>query len=278
VKVVATAREVRAELAAFKRPQGLVPTMGALHAGHVALLRAARTDCELVTASIFVNPAQFGPGEDLATYPGDREHDLDVMEREGVDLVFAPATSEIYPEHFDTTVSVGRLSRRLEGESRPGHFQGVATAVCKLLAIFRPDRAYFGEKDAQQLLVVGRMNADLGLGAEIVAVPTVREPDGLALSSRNAGLTGEERVAALGLHAGLARAVKLRREGEGDAEVLREAMRAEMGERGVRVDYVSVADPKTLDELSELTDISGPALALVAGFVGKTRLIDNMAL
>ncbi len=278
MKIVARAHDLRAELEASKRPQGLVPTMGALHAGHVALLGAARTDCDTLTASIFVNPAQFGPGEDLATYPGNRQHDLAIMEEEGVDLVFAPATPEIYPEGFDTTVSVGRLSHRLEGESRPGHFQGVATVVCKLLALARPDRAYFGEKDAQQLLVVRQMNADLGLGAEIVAVPTVREPDGLALSSRNAGLTGAERIAAVGLYAGLALARQLRCEGESNAEVLRDAMRSEMDSRGVRMDYVSVADPKTLDELDELADVTGTALALVAGFVGDTRLIDNMAL
>jgi pantoate--beta-alanine ligase len=281
VKVVATAHALRAELEASKRPQGLVPTMGALHAGHVALLRAARAECEFVTASIFVNPAQFGPDEDLATYPGNRERDLAVMEREGVDIVFAPATPEIYPDGFDTTVSVGRLSQRLEGESRPGHFQGVATVVCKLLAIARPDRAYFGEKDAQQLLVIQRMTADLALGVQIVPVPTVREPDGLALSSRNAGLTDDERAAALGLYAGLSRAHKLRRDGESDAETLRQAMRTEMGKRGVRVDYVSVADPQTLDEIGEigkLAEVNGPALALVAGFVGETRLIDNMAL
>lgn len=278
MKIVARAHDLRAELEASKRPQGLVPTMGALHAGHVALLGAARTDCDTLTASIFVNPAQFGPGEDLATYPGNRQHDLAIMEEEGVDLVFAPATPEIYPEGFDTTVSVGRLSHRLEGESRPGHFQGVATVVCKLLALARPDRAYFGEKDAQQLLVVRQMNADLGLGAEIVAVPTVREPDGLALSSRNAGLTGAERIAAVGLYAGLALARQLRCEGESNAEVLRDAMRSEMDSRGVRMDYVSVADPKTLDELDELADVTGTALALVAGHVGDTRLIDNMAL
>jgi len=278
VRVIETAGELRAELNASQHPLGLVPTMGALHAGHVALLRAARAECEFVTASIFVNPAQFGPGEDLATYPGNREYDLGVMEDEGVDLVFAPGTDEIYPDGFDTTVSVGQLSQRLEGESRPGHFQGVATVVCKLLTIFRPDRAYFGEKDAQQLLVVRRMNTDLALGAEIVAVPTVRDPDGLALSSRNAGLTGDERSAALGLHAGLALAVKLRTEGETNAEVLREAIRTKMSKRGVRVDYVSISDPQTLDELDDLGNVSGPALALVAGFVGETRLIDNMAL
>lgn len=275
MRVIETAGELRTALASLPGSQGLVPTMGALHAGHVALLRAARAECELVTASIFVNPAQFGPDEDLATYPGDRERDLAIMKQEGVDLVFAPGADEIYPDGFDTTVSVGRLSRRLEGESRPGHFQGVATVVCKLLTLTRPDRAYFGEKDAQQLLVVRRMAADLAFRVEIVAVPTVREPDGLALSSRNAGLSADERVAAVGLYAGLSLAEKLRREGELNAEVLRDAMRTEMSNRGVRVDYVSIADPQTLDELDEMT---GPALALVAGFVGETRLIDNMAL
>jgi pantoate--beta-alanine ligase len=275
VRIVKTAAALRAELVGRKGPLGLVPTMGALHAGHVALLRTARGECATVAASIFVNPAQFGPNEDFSTYPRDRERDLAVMEEEGVDTVFTPSTLEMYSKSFDTTVSVGRLGQRLEGESRPGHLDGVATVVCKLLAITRPDRAYFGQKDAQQLLVVGRMTEDLGLGAEIIGVPTVRENDGLALSSRNAGLNGDERAAALGLYAGLQGAAALRADGETNADVIRRTIRQEMEATGARVDYVSIANAETLEELVEIT---GPALALVAGFVGEMRLIDNITL
>ena len=275
MRVVKAAAGLRAELEGRNGPLGLVPTMGALHGGHVALLRAARAECATVVASIFVNPAQFGPDEDFSTYPRDTHRDLAIMEEEGVDTVFAPSTDEIYPAGFDTTVSVSRLSRRLEGESRPGHLDGVATVVCKLLAITRPDRAYFGQKDAQQLLVVRRLTGDLGLGAEITGVPTVRENDGLALSSRNSGLNGDERAAALGLYAGLQSAAALRADSETDADVLRRAMRQEMEATCARVDYVSIADAESLEELVEIT---GPALALVAGFVGETRLIDNVAL
>ncbi len=253
----------------------MVPTMGALHAGHIALLRSAKSDCGTVAASIFVNPAQFGSAEDFATYPGNRQHDLTVLEEEGVDVVFTPPTGEMYPTSFDTTVSVGRLAQRLEGASRPGHFDGVATIVCKLLAIARPDRAYFGWKDAQQLLVVRRMSQDLNLGAQIVAVPTVRETDGLALSSRNTALDADERASALGLYAALNRAKTLRSDGETDTDVLKSAMRLEMEMSGIVIDYASITDPETLGEVAEIT---GPALALVAGFVGDTRLIDNLAL
>ena len=177
MRVVATVAAVRAELEEAGRPLGLVPTMGGLHAGHVALLRAARAQCATSVASLFVNPTQFGPGEDYASYPRNRQEDLAIMEQEGVDLVYAPTVDEMYPEGFDTTVSVGRLAQRLEGASRPGHLGGVTTVVCKLISTVRPQKAYFGCKDAQQLLVVGRMAEDLCLGAEIVAVPTVREPD-----------------------------------------------------------------------------------------------------
>lgn len=272
MRLVETVASLRADLAGREAPLGLVPTMGALHAGHVALLRTARAECSSVVASIFVNPAQFGESEDLATYPRDPARDLAIMEREGVDLVFAPSTDEMYPPGFDTTVSVGRLAERLEGASRPGHLQGVATVVCKLFTIVHPDRAYFGRKDAQQLLVVRRMAEDLNLSTEVVPVPTVREPDGLALSSRNAGLSDEERVMALGLYAALQTAKRLRAGGESGAENIRRAMRTEMENRGVAIDYVSIANPATLKEVNSI-DI--PALALVAGYAGATRLIDN---
>ena len=272
MRVARTAAELRGALRGADRAVGLVPTMGALHAGHAALLRAARAECATVAASIFVNPAQFGPGEDLETYPRDMEGDLSAMEREGVDVVFCPSVEEMYPAGFDTTVSVGALSERLEGRSRPGHLSGVATVVCKLICLARPDRAYFGRKDAQQLLVVRRMAADLGLGARIVEVPTVRDPDGLAASSRNARLGPAERAAALGLCAALGAARAELGRGVRDAAALREAMRREMEASGAAVDYVSVADPETLRELGR---VEGRALALVAGSVGGVRLIDN---
>ena len=246
--------------------------MGALHSGHAALLKAARTECATVAASLFVNPAQFGPDEDFDTYPRDTERDLAAMEREGVDFVFAPAVEEIYPPGFDTQVSVGALSQRLEGLSRPGHFQGVATVICKLISIARPDRAYFGQKDAQQLAVVRRVSDDLNLGAEIVAVSTVRESDGLAASSRNRHLRQDQRVAALGLSAAVLAAREAVKNGEADGDALRNLMRSEMESRGVRVDYTSVADP---DSFRELKQVDGPAIALVAGWVGNIRLIDN---
>lgn len=197
------------------------------------------------------------------------------MDEEGVDIVFTPAIQEMYPPNFDTVVKVDSLSSRLEGASRPGHLQWMSTIVCKLLSIVQPDRAYFGQKDAQQLLIVQRMVEDLNLGAEIVAVPTVREADGLAFSSRNSQLTPESRVAALGLYAALQKANRLSRAGETNAEVMKEAMRIEMESRGATVDYVSISKAKTLEELAV---VEGGALALVAGFVSGTRLIDNLAL
>ncbi len=260
----------RAEYAAMARPLGLVPTMGALHEGHMSLVRRAREENATAVVSIFVNPAQFGPGEDFAAYPRDVDADLAKLEEAGVDVVFAPAADEMYPDGFDTHVDVGRIADRLEGEARPGHFRGVATVVCKLLAIVRPDRAYFGSKDAQQGLVIQRLNADLDLGAEIVMCPTVREPDGLALSSRNAYLDARERRAALVLYSALSLASGI---GRGPAEDVRAAMRDVLdAEPLASVDYVSVADAATLEELDV---IDGPALVSLAVRIGSTRLIDN---
>ena len=237
----------------------------------MALVRRARSENLTLAVSVFVNPAQFGPGEDLASYPRDIDADLLKLESAGTDLVFAPSAGEIYPDGFDTYVDVGRTAERLEGAARPGHFRGVATVVCKLLAIVRPDRAYFGQKDAQQSLVVKRLNADLNLGAEIVVVPTVREADGLALSSRNVYLGPEERSAATVLY----RALSLGRDlGISDAEETRRQMRALIeSEPLARIDYVSIADAATLEELDQ---ISGPALASLAVRIGETRLIDNI--
>ena len=250
--------------------------MGALHEGHLSLVRRARSDNATVVASIFVNPAQFGANEDLSTYPRDMDGDLAKLESEGVDLFFAPPLEEVYPDGFATYVDVGPIAERLEGASRPGHFRGVATVVCKLLSIVRPDRAYFGQKDAQQSLVVQRLNADLNLGAEIVVLPIVREPDGLALSSRNEYLGAGDRTAALVLYRSLCLAGELRRSGVTNADEIRGQMRALIeAEPRAAVDYVSVADADTLDEL-DVVDRS--ALVSLAVRIGSVRLIDNLKL
>ena len=259
------------------RPLGLVPTMGALHEGHLALVRRARRENAALAVSIFVNPAQFGPQEDLAQYPRDLERDLDLLRAEGVDLVFVPAPEEVYPPGFDTWVEPGELATRLEGAVRPGHFRGVATVVAKLFNIIRPDRAYFGQKDGQQVAVIRRLTADLNLGPEIVVAPTVRDADGLALSSRNAYLTAAQRAAAPVIYQALRRAEELRRAGVQDAEQLRQAARALLeGELLIEaIDYVSVADADTLEELD---DVQGRAMVSVAVRIGRVRLIDNVML
>ena len=231
---------------------GLVPTMGALHAGHRALLRRARAECDEVVMSLFVNPAQFGPDEDFDRYPRDEERDHAIAAEDGVDRVFAPTVAEMYPDGFATTVSVGELGRSFEGAHRPGHFDGVATVVAKLFNLVRPDAAYFGQKDAQQLAVIRRMTADLALGVEIRAVETVREPDGLALSSRNAYLSPEERRRAPSLHRALVDRDPSLIEGD--------------------VDYLAVVDADTFAEV----DPRPGALVIGAARFGSTRLIDNI--
>ncbi|MBM3948730.1 MAG: pantoate--beta-alanine ligase [SAR202 cluster bacterium] len=276
MRVVETVADFRRACGAARRPLGLVPTMGGLHAGHLALVKRSKAECATTAATIFVNPAQFGPKEDFNTYPRNLWTDLDMFESEGVDLVFTPPVEEVYPTAFDTWVNVGKVSSRLEGEARPGHFRGVATVVTKLLAIARPDRAYFGQKDAQQCLVIKQLNDDLALGAVVVIVPTVREPDGLALSSRNVNLRPDERRAAPVLYRALCLAQKMQREGTNDAEAICRAMREEVGkERLAQVDYVSISDAATLEDLER---VDRPALALLAVRIGKTRLIDNIAL
>ena len=259
------------------RPLGLVPTMGALHEGHLALVRRARRENAALAISIFVNPAQFGPQEDLAQYPRDLERDLDLLRAEGVDLVFVPVPEEVYPPGFDTWVEPGELATRLEGAVRPGHFRGVATVVAKLFNIIRPDRAYFGQKDGQQVAVIRRLTADLNLGPDIVVAPTVRDADGLALSSRNAYLTAAQRAAAPVIYRALRRAEELRRAGVQDAGQLRQAARALLeGEPLIEaIDYVSVADADTLEELDA---IPGRAMVSVAARIGRVRLIDNVML
>ena len=276
MRLLHSVAEMAAARSAAERPLGLAPTMGALHEGHLSLVRRARSDNATLVVTIFVNPTQFGPGEDLAAYPRDPARDLALLEAEGADVVFMPPPEEVYPSGFDTWVSVERTAAPLEGESRPGHFRGVATVVCKLFNIVRPDRAYFGQKDAQQLQVIRRMNADLNLGVELVAMPTVREPDGLAMSSRNAYLTPEQRSAAPVLYAALRAARELYDTGERQAAALRETMQRTLAaEPLASPDYVSVADP---DTLAELERIEGAALASLAVHVGSTRLIDNVTL
>ncbi len=276
MKVIKTVADFWAAQRGYPRPLGLVPTMGYLHEGHLSLVRRCWEDNSTAVASIFVNPTQFGPSEDLSTYPRDMEGDLAKLEAEGVDLIFAPDASEMYPDGFDTTIDVGSIAQRLEGEHRPGHFQGVATVVCKLLTIVRPDNVYFGQKDAQQCLVIKRLNADLDLGAEVVVMPTVRDPNGLALSSRNAYLSDEDREAALSLHRALKLAESRYEDGVRDATMMRREMLALLeSEPSASIEYVSVADAETLVELNS---IERPALVSMAVRIGKVRLIDNIVL
>ena len=256
---------------------GLVPTMGSLHEGHLTLVRRARSENDVAAVSIFVNPSQFAQGEDLASYPRDMERDLALLRDEGVDLIFAPTPEEIYPPGFDSWIQVEKTSEVLEGAARPGHFRGVATVVAKLFNIIRPHRAYFGRKDGQQLAVISRMVKDLDMGLEIVAVPTVREEDGLAMSSRNVYLTPEERRAAPVIYRALTRVVDLWRQGETRCDSLRTEMKAMLQSEPLvsDVDYVSIADPVTLEELDETAP---KAMVSTAVRIGKARLIDNVLL
>jgi len=273
--VLRTRREVRAALARRPRPEGLVPTLGALHDGHRSLIRRALTENATIVVWIFVNPRQFGAA-DLAAYPRDEAADLAMCEAEGVDIVFAPPIEEVYPEGFDTSVRVGALTERLEGASRPGHFEGVTTVVATFFGIVSPDRAYFGEKDAQQLRVVRRMVADLAMPVEIVACPTVRDADGLACSSRNVLLTPDERAAAAILYRALSAGREAWLGGERSADRLRAIVRDTLASEPLAdVDYVSCADD---DTLAELTTVEGPALLSLAVRFGSVRLIDNVSL
>ena len=255
---------------------GFTPTMGFLHEGHLALVARARAETAAVAASLFVNPTQFGDPQDLERYPRDTPGDLAKLERAGVDLVFAPSVAEMYPPGAATHVEVGPLGDVLEGAARPSHFAGVATVVAKLFNIVAPTRAYFGEKDAQQVAVIRRLVRDLDLPVEVVACPTVREADGLALSSRNVRLSPAQRAAAPVLHRALRAAQSLAAAGGRDAERLRAAVRAVVASEPLAdLDYVSVADPGSLEELSRL---DGPALLSLAARFGPVRLIDNLVL
>jgi pantoate--beta-alanine ligase len=265
-----------AQLRGEGRVLGFVPTMGALHEGHLSLVRAARAECDVVAVSIFVNPTQFGPNEDYAKYPRTLEQDCGLLEREGVHLVFAPTADEMYPEGASTFVLVEGVSERLDGASRPGHFRGVATVVSKLFHIVCPHKAYFGQKDAAQVAVLRKMVRDLNFPVQLVVCPTVREADGLAMSSRNRYLSPEERRQALVLSRSLKRVEEMVEQGERAAHRLIAAAREVFAEEpSVRVDYISVVDPDTLKEVSE---VSTGTLVALAAFVGGTRLIDNTIL
>jgi pantoate--beta-alanine ligase len=274
MKVVETAAELKKLRERLPGPLGFVPTMGYLHQGHLALVRQAKAENASVAVSIFVNPTQFGPKEDFKQYPRDPGRDLALLEGEGTDLVFMPPVEEIYPPGFNSWVEVGKLAERLEGASRPGHFRGVATVVARLFDLFRPDKAYFGQKDAQQLIVIKKMVADLALDLEVVAVPTVREADGLAMSSRNTYLNPEERRQAKVLYQALTLAQKLYNGGERDAKTIRQKMADLIKKEPLaNIDYVSIAGAETLEELDV---VKPPALVSMAVRIGKTRLIDNV--
>ncbi len=276
MQVITTVAAFRQARAAFD-VLGFVPTMGYLHEGHLSLIRQARAECPAVAVSIFVNPTQFGPREDFERYPRDMDRDLALLEREAVDLVFAPSREEMYPEGYGTYVVLPAADEVLEGAARPGHFRGVATVVCKLLNIVRPTRAYFGQKDAQQTLVVRQMARDLNIPTEIVVLPTVREADGLAMSSRNTYLTPEERRVAPAIYRGLRAAEERYLAGERNAETLRQAVIAVLdAEPLLRPEYVSVADPVTLRELERVGERG--ALVSLAVRLGSVRLIDNVVL
>jgi len=276
VRVGAEARDlIRAAQRAGLRV-GLVPTMGALHDGHLSLVEAARRECRFTVATVFVNPTQFGPQEDFSRYPRTWDEDLAALGRVGVDLVFAPEVSEMYPPNCTTAIAPPRVAMPLEGQCRPGHFRGVATIVMKLFQLLPADAAYFGQKDYQQTLVVRHMVEDLNMPIAIEVRPTVRDPDGLALSSRNRYLSAAERQQALAIIRGLRHALELVRQGERNAIVLQNAIRATLIDASIRsIDYVAVVDPESLGNLELL---AGPAMALVACRVGATRLIDNLRL
>jgi pantoate--beta-alanine ligase len=258
------------------RRLGFVPTMGALHEGHLSLVRAAKNQCAVVAASIFINPTQFGPNEDFSIYPRTFERDSELLKNEGVDLLFAPSAEEMYPKGAVTWVTVEGLSDKLDGRSRPGHFRGVTTVVSKLFHIIEPDVAFFGQKDAVQLVLIRRMVRDLNMPVEIVGCPIVREADGLAMSSRNAYLSAEERKSAAILNRTLQEIKQRFDQGErNSAQLLSAGMEIFQQEAGARLDYLEIVDPETLDPLSA---VQGNALVAVAAYVGTTRLIDNLTL
>jgi pantoate--beta-alanine ligase len=273
-RMSSVARKIRREQ---DRTVGLVPTMGALHEGHLSLVREARRMCDVVVVSVFVNPTQFGPGEDFEHYPRDLTKDTALLTDYNVDYIFAPPVEEIYPKGFGTYVNVEGLSEQLEGASRPGHFRGVATVVTVLLNTVRPDFAFFGQKDAQQALVIRRLVKDLAFDTEIVILPIVREDSGLAISSRNLYLNPDEQKSATILHKALVQAKQAFKDGERNASRITDVIRQTVeSEPRARLDYVTIADAETLDKLDRVDD--RPTLIALAAYVGKTRLIDNTIL
>ena len=281
MRTVRTVRELREALSPERRTGrtiGLVPTMGAFHDGHLSLIRQARRDCEVVVVSIFVNPTQFGPNEDFGAYPRGEQRDLELAEAEGVDVVFAPSVDEVYPDGFNTTVSVGGLTDILEGGSGrrgPNHFAGVATVVTKLFNMAGPDMAYFGQKDAQQALVIRKLVRDLDLPVRVEICPTVRDEDGLALSTRNAYLSDAERERALALSRALSAAHSAVAAGERDAAAVLNAARAELDEAGVEPEYLEL---RSATDLTPVERVNGSTLLAVAAQIGRARLIDNVVL
>lgn len=276
IQSVAEMKAVCREITRSGRTLGFVPTMGALHDGHASLVRASRGQCQATAVSIFVNPLQFGPTEDLDKYPRTLERDSKLLQELGVDVLYAPTASEMYPAGATTYVEVSGISDRLDGASRPGHFRGVATVVAKLFEIVRPERAFFGQKDAAQVAVLRRMIRDLDLDVQLIVCPIVREKDGLAMSSRNAYLRVDERKQALILNRSLMRVQHVADSGERDVEKLVEVGKSVLAEEpAARLDYFAIVDPDTLQPVS---DIAGGALVAVAAYVGATRLIDNILL
>ncbi len=276
MKTIETIGEIRSLLGKAPRSVGLVPTMGFLHKGHMTLVREAREQNKTVVVSLFVNPSQFEPHEDYDSYPRDYHSDLQKLKTAGVDLVFAPAVEELYPQGFDTSLDVGHIGTLLEGKYRPNHFNGVGVVVCKLLSIIRPEKTYFGQKDAQQCAVVQKLNSDLNLGTEIVIIPTVREKDGLAISSRNIYLSHKERKDATLLYKSLKLASEMWRQSIFDVIIIKKQMTSLVEKSSlINIEYISVSNPVTLKELNLL---SRGALVSIAARVGKARLIDNITL
>lgn len=276
MKVVETIDDMKRLRHQLAEPAGFVPTMGYLHEGHLTLVRHAKAENSSVVVSIFVNPTQFGPQEDFNKYPRDPQRDLAMLEKEKTDIVFMPSVAEMYPPQFNSWVEVSKVTDRLEGAYRPGHFRGVATVVAKLFNIVQPNKAYFGQKDAQQVIVIKKMVSDLNMNLEVVTIPTVREPDGLAMSSRNIYLNPKERRAATVLYQALTFAQKLWAKGENDAQRLRQQMIALIQKEPLAdIDYVSIAD---LETLKELDVVKAGAVVSLAVKIGKTRLIDNVVL
>ena len=275
MRVIRTVAELREAIRTAERPVGLVPTMGFFHEGHLSLMRHARAENRTVVVSLFVNPSQFAPGEDLEAYPRDEERDAGLAEAEGVDILFAPPVEEVYPPGFSTTVDVGPVTEPLCGQSRPGHFQGVATVVAKLFNMVQPDVAYFGQKDAQQAIVIRRLVRDLDMPVRVDVTPTVREDDGLAMSSRNVYLDASERTQALAINRSLRAAEELVATGERDANAVIDAAYAELTAAGITPEYVEL---RSTEDLSPVERVNGSTLLAVAARVGRARLIDNTVL